>query len=55
VPPRIAARVLAFGILSNTILKLTLAVVLGRSAFRRAAAAGLIGLAAASVAGLVFE
>jgi uncharacterized membrane protein (DUF4010 family) len=55
VPPRIAARVLAFGILANTVLKLMLAIVLGRSAFRRAAAAGLIGLAAASIAGLVFE
>jgi uncharacterized membrane protein (DUF4010 family) len=55
ISPRIAARVLAFGILVNTILKLMLAIVLGRSAFRRAAAAGLIGLAAASVAGLVFE
>jgi uncharacterized membrane protein (DUF4010 family) len=53
-PAEIAARALAIGVLANTLLKLTLAVVIGRSTFRRAAAVGLLGLAAASVAGLAF-
>lgn len=54
IPAAIAARGLAIGILANTILKATVAVVVGRPAFWRAAALGLLGLAAASVAGLVF-
>jgi uncharacterized membrane protein (DUF4010 family) len=53
-PPALAARVLTFGILSNTLMKLTLTVVLGRRAFRRAAVTGLLGLAAATAAGMVF-
>lgn len=53
-PAEIAARALAIGVLANTLLKLSLAVVIGRTTFRRAAAVGLLGLAAASVAGLVF-
>jgi uncharacterized membrane protein (DUF4010 family) len=53
-PPALAARVLTFGILSNTLMKLTLTVVLGRKAFRRAAVTGLLGLAAATVAGVAF-
>lgn len=53
-PAEIAARALAIGVLANTLLKLSLAVMIGRSRFRRAAAVGLLGLAAASVAGLAF-
>jgi len=52
--PALAARVLTFGILSNTLMKLTLTLVLGRKAFRRAAVTGLLGLAAATAAGMVF-
>jgi uncharacterized membrane protein (DUF4010 family) len=52
--PALAARVLTFGILSNTLMKLTLTVVLGRKAFRRAAVTGLLGLAVATAAGIVF-
>jgi uncharacterized membrane protein (DUF4010 family) len=51
-PPAMAARALAIGILANTLLKLTLTIVVGRTTFRRAAAVGLLGLAVASVAGL---
>ena len=47
-------RVLAFGVLVNTLMKLGLAVVLGRSRFRRMASLGLGGLAIASGAGLLF-
>ncbi len=54
VPAAIAARALAIGVLANTLLKLALAAWVGRSGFRRAAAAGLLGLAAASLAGLLF-
>jgi uncharacterized membrane protein (DUF4010 family) len=53
-PPELAARILAFGVLVNTLMKLGLAVVLGRSRFRRLAAIGLGGLAIASGAGLLF-
>jgi uncharacterized membrane protein (DUF4010 family) len=52
IPATIAARGLAIGILANTFLKATVAVVIGRPAFWRAAATGLLCLAAASVAGL---
>lgn len=52
--PALAARVLTFGILSNTLMKLTLSVVVGRKGFRRAAVTGLLGLAAATAAGMVF-
>jgi uncharacterized membrane protein (DUF4010 family) len=53
-PPALAARVLTFGILSNTLMKLTITAVLGRKAFRLAAVTGLLGLAAATAAGMVF-
>jgi uncharacterized membrane protein (DUF4010 family) len=53
IPTDVAARALAIGILANTLLKLTLTIVIGRTTFRRAAAIGLLGLAAASVVGLV--
>src|SRR4029078_6045093 len=52
--PALAARVLTFGILSNTLMKLTLTVVVGRKSFRRAAVIGLLGLAAATAAGMAF-
>lgn len=48
----IAARALAIGVLANTCLKLTLAVSLGRTTYRRATAAGLLALAATSAAAL---
>jgi uncharacterized membrane protein (DUF4010 family) len=46
-----AARALVIGIASNTVLKLLLALSLGRGTYRRAVASGLIGLAMATVAG----
>jgi uncharacterized membrane protein (DUF4010 family) len=49
----LAARAIAIGVLSNTILKLALVLVLGSSALRRTAAAGLVSLAAAIGAGLL--
>jgi uncharacterized membrane protein (DUF4010 family) len=52
--PNLAAHVLAFGVLVNTVLKLGLTTVLGRSRFRRMASVGLSGLAIASGAGLLF-
>ena len=48
----VAARALAIGVLANTCLKLTLAVILGRTTYRRATAAGLVALAATSAAAL---
>ena len=48
----LAARAIAVGLLSNTILKLVLVLALGSPAFRRAAAPGLLALAAV-VAGLL--
>lgn len=48
-----AARALALGIASNTLLKGGLVVVVGRGVFRRVAGLGLLGYAAASVLGLV--
>jgi len=51
--PGIAARAIAIGILLNTLLKLTIAVGLGRLTFRRRAAVGLVSLAAASAVGLL--
>ena len=50
----VAARALAIGILTNTLLKLILAVVIGRASFRRATAAGLAVMATASAVALVF-
>ncbi len=41
---RLGAQALAIGVISNTIVKLTVAVALGRGAFRVQAAAGLTGL-----------
>jgi uncharacterized membrane protein (DUF4010 family) len=49
---RLAARALAIGILSNTVLKLGIAAVLGRGRFRLGAALGLISLGAGSLLGL---
>lgn len=51
--PVIAARAIAIGILANTLLKLGLTVAMGKRGFRRLASAGLGGLAAASVLGLI--
>ena len=53
-PPELAGRLLAFGVFINTLLKLGLAISLGRSRFRRMAGIGLGGLAIASSAGLLF-
>jgi uncharacterized membrane protein (DUF4010 family) len=48
----LAARAIAVGILANTGLKLTLALVLGTTPFRRVAGWGLAAFALASVVGL---
>jgi uncharacterized membrane protein (DUF4010 family) len=53
-PADVAARVLAFGVLVNTVMKLGLAIVVGRSRFRRVASAGLGGLIVASGVGVLF-
>ena len=49
----LAARAIAVGIVSNTILKLTLVLVLGAPRFRKVAGPGLLALGAAAVAGLL--
>ena len=49
----LGAKAIAVGILSNTLLKLGIALVLGARGFRRPAAIGLLSLAAASVLGLM--
>ena len=49
----LGARAIAVGILSNTFLKLAIALVLGASDFRRRTAPGLLALAAASGVGLL--
>jgi uncharacterized membrane protein (DUF4010 family) len=49
---RLAARALAIGILSNTVLKLGIATVLGRGRFRLGATLGLISLGVGSLLGL---
>jgi uncharacterized membrane protein (DUF4010 family) len=49
---QLAASAIAVGVLSNTLLKLTLTLVLGSPAFRRRASTGLVALALASVLGL---
>jgi uncharacterized membrane protein (DUF4010 family) len=49
----IAAHAIAIGILSNTILKLSIVVALGQSTFRRRAAIGLAALGVASAVGLI--
>jgi uncharacterized membrane protein (DUF4010 family) len=48
----VAARALTVGVISNTVLKVLLVLIIGRGTFRRAAAAGLLGLAAATGIGL---
>jgi uncharacterized membrane protein (DUF4010 family) len=48
----LAAQAIAVGIMSNTLLKLTLTLTMGVGTFRRTAALGLLGLAAASALGL---
>ena len=53
--PVIAARAIAIGVFANTILKLGLAISLGKGRFRRLAAIGLIALAAASLLGLLIN
>ena len=48
----VAARAIAIGVVANTLLKLTLSVVLGAGPFPRIAAGGLAVLALATLAGL---
>jgi uncharacterized membrane protein (DUF4010 family) len=48
-----AAQALALGVLANTVLKLALALVIGRRAFRRTAGGGLTALAVGSLAALL--
>jgi uncharacterized membrane protein (DUF4010 family) len=52
-PVSTAAHAIAIGILANTLLKLAVAIVLGRLTFRRRAAIGLASLAIGSAAGLL--
>jgi len=52
-PVDLAAKALAFGILVSTLMKLGLALIVGRFEFRRVAAIGLGGLAVASGAGVL--
>jgi hypothetical protein len=49
----LAARAIAVGVLTNTVFKAALAMVVGKGRFRWLALAGLALLAAASVAGLL--
>jgi uncharacterized membrane protein (DUF4010 family) len=49
----VAAQAIAIGVVANTLLKLTLSVVLGAGRFRRVAVAGLVVLALATLAGMV--
>jgi uncharacterized membrane protein (DUF4010 family) len=49
----VAAQALAVGIVSNTILKIGIILVIGRNLFRRYATIGLLALAAGSIAGLI--
>lgn len=51
--PAIAAHAIAIAVLSNTLLKLAVAIGLGRATYRRRAAVGLASLAAGSAAGLL--
>ena len=48
----IAARAITVGILANTLMKLGIALVLGRSTFRRRTSVGLVALAAGTTLGL---
>jgi uncharacterized membrane protein (DUF4010 family) len=49
----VTAQALAIGILSNTVLKIGIILVVGRNRFRFYATLGLLALAAGSIAGLV--
>jgi uncharacterized membrane protein (DUF4010 family) len=49
----LAARAIGIGVLSNTVLKLGLALTLGAPAFRRFAAVGLLAYGVSLVAGLL--
>lgn len=51
----LAARAIAIGLLSNTMLKLVLALALGTAGFRRVAAAGLLAYAASLLAGMLIR
>lgn len=53
IAPEVAATAIAIGVLANTMLKMTVAAIIGVSAFRRWAITGLAALAAASVVGLL--
>src|SRR5262249_34940262 len=53
-PPDVAGRALAVGVLANTLLKLGVAVVVGRGAYRSTAGAALTAIAAAVLAALVW-
>jgi uncharacterized membrane protein (DUF4010 family) len=48
----LGAEAIAVGVLSNTVLKLTVALAIGRGEFRKVAGLGLVGLGAASGVGL---
>jgi uncharacterized membrane protein (DUF4010 family) len=50
----LAARAIAIGLLSNTLLKLALVLIIGSGGFRARAGAGLTTLALATLAGLLF-
>jgi len=50
--PAVAARAIAIGILSNTVMKAVLAIALGRAGFRLLAAAGLLVMAVACAVSL---
>jgi hypothetical protein len=50
---RLAATAMAIGVLANTLLKLSVVVVLGAGAFRRRASLGLLALGGASILGLL--
>jgi uncharacterized membrane protein (DUF4010 family) len=50
--PAVAARAIAIGILSNTVLKAVLCAGLGRASFRLIALAGLLAMALAGAASL---
>lgn len=52
-PVAVAAQALALGMLANTVLKLVMALVIGREPFRRLTAASLTALAAATAAAIV--
>lgn len=55
IAPDVAAVGIAIGVLANTLLKMTVATVLGVARFRRITVSGLAGLAAASILGLLLH